>query len=247
MFLEASSIVTAGFIILPLLAAAGLVLGCECASQTLGEGEVVRRRRTVILAVAVLAWLLATALLAASGVLRIDARPPPLALLSLAAVIIGIVVPFSSLGTLLIRGLPLWALVGFQVFRLPLELVIHQAYVEGVIPAQMSYPGLNYDILSGITAGMLGLWLVRGQVPRWVVVAWNALGSVLLLNIVALAILSTPRFQWFGADHLNVFVTYPPFVWLPTILVVAALMGHVLVWRWLALTSGSSRRVEARS
>ena len=223
------------------------MLGCECASQTLGEGEVVRRRRTVILAVAVLAWLLATALLAASGVLRrIDARPPPLVLLSLAAVIIGIVVPFSSLGTLLIRGLPLWALVGFQVFRLPLELVIHQAYVEGVIPAQMSYPGLNYDILSGITAGMLGLWLVRGQVPRWVVVAWNALGSVLLLNIVALAILSTPRFQWFGADHLNVFVTYPPFVWLPTILVVAALMGHVLVWRWLALTSGSSLRVKAR-
>jgi hypothetical protein len=33
---------------------------------------------------------------------------------------------------------------------------------------------------------------------------------------------------------LNVFVTYPPFVWLPGILVTAALIGHILVWRWLS-------------
>jgi hypothetical protein len=38
-------------------------------------------------------------------------------------------------------------------------------------------------------------------------------------------------FRWFGDDRLNVFVTYPPFVWLPAILVPAALMGHILVWR----------------
>jgi hypothetical protein len=41
-------------------------------------------------------------------------------------------------------------------------------------------------------------------------------------------------FRWFGDERLNVFVTYPPFVWLPAILVMAALMGHVLVWRRLS-------------
>jgi hypothetical protein len=30
-----------------------------------------------------------------------------------------------------------------------------------------------------------------------------------------------------------VFVLYPPFVWLPTVMVAAALMGHLLVWRKL--------------
>jgi hypothetical protein len=29
-----------------------------------------------------------------------------------------------------------------------------------------------------------------------------------------------------------VFVTYPPYIWLPTVLVLAALMTHVLVFRW---------------
>jgi hypothetical protein len=35
---------------------------------------------------------------------------------------------------LLVRGVPLWALVGFQIFRLPLELLMHRAYVEGLLP-----------------------------------------------------------------------------------------------------------------
>jgi hypothetical protein len=138
--------------------------------------------------------------------------------------------------------LPLWVLVGFQVFRLPLELLMHRAYVEGVMPVQMSYSGQNYDILTGISAAFLGVWLARAQVPRWVVGLWNVLGFALLVNIVAIAVVSTPLFRWFGDEHVNTFVTYPPFVWLPTVLVVAALMGHILVWRKLSGHSEVGRR-----
>ena len=102
------------------------------------------------------------------------------------------------------------------------------------MPVQMSYSGQNYDIVTGISAGALGLWLSRRPVPRWVVISWNTLGFVLLVNIVTIAIVSTPVFGWFGKERLNVFVTYPPFVWLPAVLVTAALMGHILVWRRLS-------------
>jgi len=235
MFLQASGLVTGGFVILPLLVAAGFVLACEWAGRRLGEGAQVRRRRAARLGAAVLAWLTVSALVAASGVLRrFEATPPPFAALLLAIGIVGIAVPCSPLGTLLVRGLPLWALVGFQVFRFPLELVMHRASVEGVMPVQMSYSGQNYDILSGISAGVLGLWLRQGRVPRWVVACWNLLGFALLVNVVTIAIVSTPVFRWFGDKRLNVFVTYPPFVWLPAILVTAALMGHILVWRRLS-------------
>jgi hypothetical protein len=235
MFLEASLVVVGGFIILPLLVAGGFVVACGWASRRLGEEVTVRRRRAMRVGAAVFAWLLVTALVAASGVLRrFDATPPPFAVLALAVGVVGIAVPCSSLGTLLIRGLPLWALVGFQVFRFPLELLMHRAYVEGVMPVQMSYSGQNYDIVTGITAGALGVWLARRPVPRWVVVAWNALGFALLVNIVTTAIVSTPVFGWFGNERLNVFVTYPPFVWLLASLVTAALTGHILVWRWLS-------------
>lgn len=235
---EASDLVTGGFVVLPLLVAAGFVMACEWAGRRLGESVTVRRRRAVRLGAAVLAWLSVTALIAASGVLRwFDATPPPFAVFAVAVGVVGIAVPCSPVGTLLVRGVPLWALVGFQVFRVPLELVMHRAYVEGVMPGQMSYSGQNYDILSGIGAGVLGFWLTRGQVPRRVVVLWNALGLVLLVNVVAIAVVSTPLFRWFGDERLNVFVTYPPFVWLPAVLVTAALMGHVLVWRRLTQNS----------
>ena len=104
---------------------------------------------------------------------------------------------------------------------------MHRAYVEGIMPVQMSYSGRNFDILTGISAGLLGLILLRSHVPRWVVQVWNVAGFALLVNIVTVAVVSTPAFAWFGRDRLNVFVLYPPFVWLPAVMVLAALMGHI--------------------
>lgn len=226
------SLVTAGFVVLPLLVAAGFVLACDAADRRLGERVDVRRRRTVRIGVAVLAWLLLTWLVAASGVLRrFDLFPPPFAALPLAVTALSIAVACSSLGTRLVRGLPLWVLVGSQAFRFPLELLMHETHVAGVMPVQMSYSGQNWDIVTGITAGLLAWWLARGHVPRWVVLGWNVLGFALLLNIVTVAIVSTPIFRWFGDDRLNTFITFPPFVWLPAVLVPAALIGHILVWR----------------
>jgi hypothetical protein len=136
----------------------------------------------------------------------------------------------------LIRGLPLAALVGYQVFRFPLELFMHRAYVEGLMPVQMSYSGRNFDILTGISAG-------RPARPRpvpleraaFIVHVWNMAGFALLVNIVTIAVVSTPAFAWFGRDRLNVWVTYSPFVRLPAVMVIAGLMGHLLVWRKLRL------------
>ena len=98
----------------------------------------------------------------------------------------------------------------------------------------MSYSGRNFDIITGITALVIAL-VVRRRPSRALVLAWNVMGTALLLNIVAIAIASTPRVRYFGDDRLNVFVTYPPFVWLPAVMVLAALAGHLLIFRALAL------------
>lgn len=231
---EASGFVTAGFVILPLTVAAVFVLGCDRAARRLGEPAAIRRRRTFVVGIAVLGWLALSAGVAATGVLaRFDMVPPPFVVVPLAVLVVGIAVSFSRLGTLLVRGLPLAAIVGAQVFRFPLELLMHRAYVEGVMPVQMSYSGRNFDIVTGITAGVLGTWLVARPVPRWVVAAWNVTGLVLLGNVVTVAIASTPLFRWFGDQALNVFVAYPPFVWLPAVLVLAAWAGHLIVFRKL--------------
>src|SRR5262245_930969 len=114
-WLPASGLVTAGFVVLPLLVVAAFVLASAWAGQRVGEPAAVWRRRSVRLAVAALAWLLVTGLAAASGVLhRFDVTPPPFVLLLIAVAVLGIAIPCSALGSLLVRGVPLWAIVGSQ-------------------------------------------------------------------------------------------------------------------------------------
>ena len=42
---------------------------------------------------------------------------------------------------------------------------------------------------------------------------------------------STPRFHYFGDQQLNIFIAYSPFVWLPAVMVLAALGGHLVIFR----------------
>ena len=176
-----------------------------------------------------------TATVAESGVLtEFDRRPPPLMLLLLAVAAMSIAIAWSPLGTRLVRGIPLAALVAFQGFRLPLELLMHRAYTEGVMPEQMSYSGRNFDIVTGVTAIIVAVLIQRGIAGRAVVSMWNVLGAALLANILFVAVASTPIFAAFGPDRLNTWVAYPPFVWLPTVMVVLAISGHLLIWRKLA-------------
>ncbi len=101
------------------------------------------------------------------------------------------------------------------------------------MPEQMTYTGRNFDILTGATALIVAWWLGTGRGGRPLALTWNVFGFLLLVNVVSIAVRSTPRFRAFGDDHLNVFVTYPPFVWLPAVMVLAALAGHLLIFRRL--------------
>jgi len=144
-----------------------------------------------------------------------------------------VLIVVSPIGTGIAKTIPLWMLVGVQAFRLLLELAMHAMAERGIMPPQMTYTGRNFDIVTGTTAILVAALLLAGSAGRRLVLAWNILGLALLVNVVVIAILSTPIFRLFGDDHLNVFVTYTPFVWLPAVMVLAALAGHLLIFRAL--------------
>lgn len=225
------------FVIIPLALVAALLWGVSAASRRLQETDAVRRRALAVTLAVAAAWMTATWAAAESGVLRQwDTTPPPFALLVAGIVGLAGTMAFTGYGRRLARGLPLWTLVAFQGFRLPLELAMHAMYERGVMPVQMSYSGRNFDIVTGSTALVVAWLVATGRGSRRLVLAWNVLGLILLVNVVTIAILSTPRFRYFGDDRLNVWVTYPPFVWLPAVMVLAALAGHLIVFRTLAVT-----------
>lgn len=180
-------------------------------------------------------WLGSSALIAQSGSLaEFDRRPPPIMLMAASFFLATTILAFSPVGTRLINGIGIGWLIGFQVFRIPLEIWLHKLYLAGVIPVQMTYAGRNYDIVTGILAVLLCLWAMFRQPPRLLIWLFNLVGFALLVNIVSIAILSAPTpFRRFFNEPANTFVAYSPYVWLPAFLVQAAWFGHLLVFRWL--------------
>jgi hypothetical protein len=241
---DASVVVTLGI--------AGLSLGLLALWPELmrrAAPDEARRAMVTRLAIVLVAWSGLWFALAASGQLaRIEQRPPLFIALPPLLIVGCVVLARSRMGTALAFRSPLWGLVGLQAFRLPLELVMHQAAAEGVMPPQMTFGvvegavGLNYDLLTGATALGLAVALRRRPVSHRVVWLWNVLGTVLLGNIVLIAVSSTPLFRAFGdaPERVNSWILYPPFVWLPAVLVGSALLGHLLLFRRLAATQSSS-------
>ena len=209
--------------------------------------KALRRARWPIAAITGVAivYIALPALLAGRGLLdRYNPLPAPALLLVLGVTAVSVAVVLSDLGGRLARATPMGLLVLFQSFRIAVEVLLHRLHVEGVIPVQMTYAGRNWDVLTGVSGVVLGAWLVRGTQPsKPLVLAWNVLGLGLLLNIVAIAVLSTPvPFRYFTDGPANLLPSTVPFVWLPTFLVQVALASHLLVFRQL----GAERRLPER-
>lgn len=182
-------------------------------------------------------WLALTASAAASGALRFTGTPPTMMLLMASVLALALGIGLSGTGKRL-AGLPLAALVGVHAFRFPLELLMHRAFEEGVMPGQMSYSGRNFDIVTGITAIVVAGLLAAGRMPGWGVRAWNWMGMALLLNVMVIANLSTPSpYRVFMNEPANVWVARAPFVWLPAVMVLTALLGHIVLFRRLRMDS----------
>jgi hypothetical protein len=167
---------------------------------------------------------------------RFDTLPPPMAVMMGSVFALGFGMGLSRLGKAMAGAVPMVVLVGFQAFRLPLELVMHRAAAGGIMPVELSYAGYNFDVWTGAGALALVVWyLWKRDLPRTAVWIWNLWGSYCLAAIAFIAIASSPMIRFFGdtPDHVNTWVLFFPYAWLPVVLVSVAIAGHIVVWRKL--------------
>lgn len=178
-------------------------------------------------------YLILPGFLAQVGALdRYSPLPAPALVLIGALTAVTVVFILSPAGARLAASVPLAAVIALQAFRIVVEYLLHRLYGEGVVPVQMTYAGRNFDIFTGITGLLLGIWLLSGRTaPAGLLWAWNLLGLALLANIVVTAVLSTPTpFRAFLEGPPNLLPSSFPFVWLPSFLVQVALGSHLIVF-----------------
>ena len=213
---------------------AAIVAGVSAASRRLG-GPPTRRAGMTALALGV--WLAGTSAIVASGALA--AAPMPRIPLFFAAInLAAVAAALSPVGRWLAAGLPLAALVAFQGFRLPLELVLHSWALQGTIPETMTWTGSNYDIVSGIVAIAAAPFASRSRATAW---AANIVGLTLLVNVGRVAMLSSPLpFAWPDVSPPLQLVLYLPYAWIGPVCVAGALAGHIVLTRALLMPSRAS-------
>jgi hypothetical protein len=135
---------------------------------------------------------------------------------------------FSRSFSEVLANIPQHRLIRLQSFRLFVEVLLWFLFVDGLMPIQMSFEGRNFDVLSGVTAPFIAWLASRNRISRTALIIWNFACLALLINIVTIAILSTPTpARVFMNDPSNTIVAVFPISWLPGILVPLAYMLHI--------------------
>jgi hypothetical protein len=139
----------------------------------------------------------------------------------------------TTKGKFFIDRLSLKTLTLFHIIRIPVELTLLWLFASKAIPKLMTFEGRNFDILSGISAPIVYYFVfVKKSFGKTVLLAWNFICLLLVLNIAVNAILSAPgKLQQFGFDQPNIAILQFPFVFLPSLLVPLVVFSHLAVIR----------------
>ncbi len=183
-------------------------------------------------------WLALQGTIAAAGFYLIeDGIPPRFALLML-PIILSIIIVFNvRKGKRFIDSLDGKYLAWLNIVRVPVEIVLYLLAVHKLVPLLMTFEGFNYDIISGITAPLIAYFgYTKHKFNRGILLGWNIICLLLLLNIVTIAMLSAPfQFQQLAFDQPNVGVLYFPYIWLPGFIVPLVLVSHLSMMRQILL------------
>lgn len=183
------------------------------------------------------AWMAVQGMLAAYGFYTEIATAPdsPRGALLIAPPMLAIVAMFMLLaGRRVADRFSLRALHLLHGLRVPVEIGLAMLFAQGLVPEAMTFYGVNFDILAGITALLLAAWMQWGKPPRAVLIGWNVVALGLVLNIATIGLLSAPGpLQRLNFGQPNLAVLRFPFNWLPAVVVPLVILAHLIALRQL--------------
>lgn len=161
--------------------------------------------------------------------------PPRILLIPGPAILILLTLFFTRFGKRFLDQFDPSLLTLLHTIRIPVEMVLYWLFLNKAIPQVMTFEGLNFDILAGLSAPIIYyLGYKKKILSRGILVGWNLMCLILLANIVGHAVLATPSpIQQIEFDQPNVAILHFPFVMLPGIVVPLVLVSHFITLRKL--------------
>jgi hypothetical protein len=115
-----------------------------------------------------------------------------------------------------------------HMVRFPIELLLFQLALRKWIPMEMTYEGWNYDIIPGITAVILVVWMNYRKIDYRLLLGWNIVSLCLVLFILSNGFLSQELlYKNFGYSVPNKAIAYFPMVLLAGVIVPIVVYTHI--------------------
>lgn len=185
--------ISAIFIALTFLLFILIMYGINAALKKKNIAPASRHKTISIVAFAIGVWLLFLKIISSNHILdQWQLMPPRLMIVVLPPLIVALVLTSSKKIGEFLKTVPHEWMVFIQSFRIVMEAILWMLFVQNIIPEQMTFEGRNFDILAGVSAVLVGYLFLQKKISNKMLIAWNIFGLVLLLNIVIVAILSTP-------------------------------------------------------
>ncbi|MGH7242633.1 MAG: hypothetical protein ACREJD_04380 [Phycisphaerales bacterium] len=214
-------------------------------------GRYLGARTASAVAVFLLVWFACVGVLVYSGRLaNTNAVPPGMAFILGPVIVFIFAMSFFTFSRKSIWpfAFPLWLLIGFQSFRVIVEMFIHRLWLEGLVPQLLTYRGANIDIYIGLSAPFIAWWSTRSATGRKFALVWNLLGLAALANVVSRAIMTAPgALNFIHAEPPNrMFVSFP-YLFIPALCVPLAVTLHIVSLRVLTRRPQSSHGAQSKA
>ena len=176
-------------------------------------------------------WLAYTIIISRIGVMNNFTLPPRVPLLLVIPSIVGIIfLTERPLFKSVIKRTPLHVPVFLISFRIIVEMLIYGAYRNGIFPQRVTFEGLNFDVLVGLSSLIIGFLLVRKKLSMQALWIWN-LVSMFVLTLTMYSFVSAYYFSdYVATTGHNELVSFP-YLLLVSVLLPIAIFLHVFIIR----------------
>ncbi len=214
------------------------------AGAVVGSSFYYLSKRTALRVAAGLAiWLAYVGMLGYAGVLQnLSLRPPGIAyVLAPVFLFMGFGLIRSAAGLRVALALPLPLLLGAQSFRVGVELLLNQLWIDGVVPRMLTFEGANVDIFIGASAPLAAWLATRGRTGMRLALGWSVLGLLALANVAIRSAMTAPGpFHILHTEVPNLAASTFPFFYIAGFFAPLAVALHVLAIRAMRATLRAS-------
>ena len=139
-----------------------------------------------------------------------------------------------------IQNTPLHIPIFMQSFRILVELSIYATFMKGIFPQRATFAGLNFDILVGISALVVGFLAYKKILNPQGIFIWNLI-SLGVLGLTVFSFISSYYFLGFANTALGGQFVQFPYLLLASLLLPTAVFLHVVSIRQVLLQKRISR------